>query len=207
MIGRLKGTLIEKAPPYLMVDVQGVGYEVQAPMSTFYALTEINTEICVYTHMAISETSHQLYGFHSRSDRSLFRQLIKINGVGPKMALGIMSGMEPSDFVRAITQGNLSALIKLPGVGRKTAERLLIELRDRLQEWQSAGDENSGLDPQTAGIQVTSVNVAQSEAESALIALGYKPVEASKAIRAVLDRHDVQRSEELIRLALRSMMP
>lgn len=207
MIGRLKGILIEKSPPHLMVDVQGVGYEVQAPMSTFYALADTNGEVCLYTHLAISETSHQLYGFGSRSDRSLFRQLIRLNGVGPKMALGIMSGMEPGDFVRAITEGNLNALIKLPGVGRKTAERLLIELRDRLQEWQSAGEASGGLNGQTAHIQVTSVNVAQSEAESALIALGYKPAEASKAIRAVLDRHEVQRSEELIRLALRSMLP
>ncbi len=206
MIGRLKGELLEKEPPFLLIDVQGVGYELQAPMTTFYDLSPIGESVVLYTHLAISETSHHLYGFISQRDRLLFRLLIKVSGVGPKMALGVMSGMESDEFVRAVQDGNLMALTRLPGVGKKTAERLLVEMRDRLSGWSEAAG-NASTQAQTAEVQVGSGSVIQAEAESALLALGYKPAEATRAIRGVLDKHSINSCEELIRLALRSMMP
>ncbi len=206
MIGRLEGKLLEKEPPFLLIDVQGVGYELQAPMTTFYDLPPINDSVVLYTHLAISETSHHLYGFRSQRDRYLFRLLIKVSGVGPKMALGVMSGMESDEFVRAVHTGNLAALTKLPGVGKKTAERLLVEMRDRLSGW-SDGVRSSDAPSQTAEVQVSSGSVIQAEAESALLALGYKQTEATRAIRGILDKHSVESCEELIRLSLRSMMP
>jgi holliday junction DNA helicase RuvA len=204
LIGRLKGILIEKHPPELVIDMHGVGYEVLAPLSTFYQLPSIGGEVVLYTHFSVSENAQQLFGFFSKEDRSLFRLLIKVNSVGPKMALGIMSGMESDDFVRCVRDSNVSALVKVPGVGKKTAERLVIEMRDRLADWHTVG----------SGSTITSVKTVQSsanemvaEAESALIALGYKPAEASRAVNAVLNEHAVERCEELIRLALRGMMP
>lgn len=205
MIGRLRGELIQKAPPYLLVDVQGVGYEVLAPMSTFYQLPETG-KVTLVTHLSISENAHQLFGFSSESERELFRQLIKVSGVGPKMALAMLSGMEPADIAHAISDNNVTALTRIPGVGKKTAERLVIEMRDRLKDWQ----EIFGGSVSSAPAANTSVKLASgivSEAESAMIALGYKPVEASKAINRVLKEHEVSRSEDLIRLALRSMLP
>lgn len=203
MIGRLKGRLIEKQPPNLLIDVQGVGYEVLAPMTSFYHLPELGKEVVLHTHLSVSENAHQLYGFYQQESRSLFRQLIKVNGVGPKMALGILSGMEANEFVRCVMDNNVNALVKVPGVGKKTAERLVIEMRDRLGDWQSEGAELSS--PTTAS--QTSQNSVLAEAESALVALGYKPVEASKAVARVKDDQIVTRSEDLIRLALKSMMP
>lgn len=201
MIGRLQGTLVEKQPPELVIDVHGVGYEVMAPMSTFYQLPKVGLEVVLHTHFSVSENAQQLFGFFDKTDRTLFRQLIKVNGVGPKMALGIMSGMESLEFVRCVRENNVAALVKVPGVGKKTAERLVIEMRDRLGDWQQpilAAD---------CSAAVSSGTDMAAEAESALIALGYKPVEASKAIAAVLKQHKVDRCEELIRFALRGMMP
>lgn len=203
MIGRLQGILIEKQPPELLLDVHGVGYEILAPMTTFYQLPAAGGEVVLHTHFSVSENAQQLFGFYTKSDRSLFRQLIKVNGVGPKMALGIMSGMDSDDFVRCVRDNNVAALVKVPGVGKKTAERLVIEMRDRLGAWQQpAGSITAG--PSTSP---PSTNDMVGEAESALIALGYKPVEASKAVAGVLKQHEVERCEELIRLALRGMMP
>lgn len=206
MIGRLKGVLLEKQPPNLLVDVNGVGYDVLAPMTTFYNLPEGKTEVVLHTHFAVSETSQQLYGFSSKEDRALFRQLIKVNGVGPKMALGIMSGMDSDEFVRCVTDNNVAALVKVPGVGKKTAERLVIEMRDRLQDWRS--DTATGA-TQAANVtaSVTPINAMVAEAEAALVALGYKPTEATKLVANIMKNHEVSRSEELIRLSLRSMMP
>lgn len=203
MIGRLKGTLLEKQPPELVLDVHGVGYEVMAPMSTFYQLPAVGTEAVLHIHFSVSENAQQLFGFCNKDDRALFRQLIKVNGVGPKMALGIMSGMESDDFVRCVRDNNVSALVKVPGVGKKTAERLVIEMRDRLGAWQTP---TSGV-PGSAAASLRSASDLVGEAESALIALGYKPTEAGRAISAVLKEHNVERCEELIRLALRGMMP
>lgn len=205
MIGRLQGILLEKQPPGLLLDVRGVGYDLQAPMTTFYHLPELGEEVVLHTHFSVSETAQQLYGFYNKRDRSLFRQLIKVSGVGPKMALGIMSGMESDEFVRCVMQNRLAALVKVPGVGKKTAERLVIEMRDRLQDWDGREDASPAQTAQAALISAD--NLILAEAESALIALGYKPTEAARAISAVLEEHTVSRSEELIRLTLRSMMP
>lgn len=204
MIGRLKGVLLEKQPPHLLVDVQGVGYDLSAPMSTFYGLPEVGAEVVLHTHFSVSETTQQLFAFINKQDRSLFRQLIKVSNVGPKMALGIMSGMESAEFVRCVMSSNISALVKVPGVGKKTAERLVVEMRDRLSDWSS---DTAGVSPTTVKAAGASGNQMFADAESALIALGYKPVEAAKVLNAVLAEHKVERSEELIRLALRSMMP
>lgn len=204
MIGRLKGVLVEKQPPHLLVDVHGVGYDVLAPMTTFYGLPESGAEVVLHTHFSVSETSQQLFAFINKQDRALFRQLIKVSNVGPKMALGILSGMDSAEFVRCVMSNNLNALVQVPGVGKKTAERLIVEMRDRLRDWSTGVD---GLAPVATKNVVTSENQMFADAESALIALGYKPVEAAKALNAVLTEHTVARSEELIRLALRSMMP
>jgi Holliday junction DNA helicase RuvA len=205
MIGRLKGLLLEKQPPHLLVDVQGVGYDLLAPMTSFYQLPDVGAEVVLHTHFAVSETSQQLYGFHDKEDRQLFRQLIKVSGVGPKMALAILSGMETAIFVRCVMEDNTAALVKVPGVGKKTAERLIIEMRDKLKGWEfsAAGMSVDG----TAAISSICSTAFIAEAESALVSLGYKPVEASRAVSAVLDEQEVQRSEDLIRLALRAMVP
>lgn len=206
MIGRLKGHILEKQPPLLLIDVGGVGYEVLAPMSTFYTLPETGPAV-LHTHFSVSENSQQLFGFANIQERTLFRQLIKVSGVGPKMALAVLSGMEPDTVVAAILDNNITALTRVPGVGKKTAERLVIEMRDRVKDWQLP--ENPAVSSDAAlghgGMQPSSAIVA--EAESAMIALGYKPVEASKAINSIMKTHEVTRSEELIRLALRSMLP
>lgn len=206
MIGRLKGLLLEKQPPHLLVDVQGVGYDVLAPMTSFYQLPDIGAEVVLHTHFAVSETSQQLFGFYDKEDRQLFRQLIKVSGVGPKMALAILSGMETLIFVRCVTENNIAALVKVPGVGKKTAERLIIEMRDKLKDWEApTGIARS--DGNAAAVASSNNKSFIAEAESALVSLGYKPVEASRAVSAVLNEHEVQRSEDLIRLALRAMLP
>ncbi len=204
MIGRLKGILLEKQPPRLLVDVQGVGYDVLAPMTTFYQIPEGQSEVVLHTHFAVTETSQQLYGFATQADRALFRQLIKVSGVGPKMALSILSGMDSHELVKCVIDSNVSALVKVPGVGKKTAERLVVEMRDRLEGW---GATSNGTSPAIQPPVQPSVSGVVAEAESALVALGYKPVEAAKLVANVLKTQEVTRSEELIRLSLRSIMP
>ncbi len=205
MISRLSGELIEKQAPHLIVDINGVGYDLQAPMTTFYRLPELGVRVTLHTHFAVSETSQQLYGFISREDRDLFRLLIKVNGVGPKMAIGIMS-MESADFVRCVRSDNVAALVKVPGVGKKTAERLVIEMRDKLKAWGIPDAGASEGDIVTVEPEAPGVNGMMAEAESALIALGYKPTEAAKAVSAAFN-DEITRSEDLIRLALRNMLP
>ena len=202
MIGRLRSTLIEKQPPYLLLDVNGVGYELQAPMTTFYRLPAIGSEIILHTHLSITENLHQLFGFFDQRDRSLFRTLIKVSSVGPKLAIAILSGMESDDIARCVRDNNIAALTKVPGIGTKTAERLVIELRDRLKNWNSSPSDLTvhGEMPKLGG-----VNDAYAEAESALISLGYKPVEAAKMIAAAAKQKPEAKSEELIRLALRTV--
>lgn len=208
MIGRLQGQLLEKKAPEVLVDVNGVGYEVLVPMTTLYQLPEIGGKVTLSIHFAVSENSQALYGFYDKKDRELFRTLIKVSGVGPKMALAILSGMETDQLVSCVMEDNVSALVKVPGVGKKTAERLIIELRDKLKTWQVAhsplAEMEAASQPQTDGGQGSDI---VAEAESALVALGYKPVEASKMVANVLRAHSVTRSEELIRLALRSLSP
>lgn len=196
MIGRLTGTILEKQPPQLLLDVGGVGYEVFAPMTTFYHLPQIGERAVLHTHFAVSETAQHLYGFHALADRALFRQLIKVNGIGPKIALAIMSGIETAEFIQAVRGNRVTVLTKLPGIGKKTAERLVIEMRDKL----AADGAPASTEPLLAHDKV-------SEAESALIALGYKPAEASRAVSAVLEQGEPANREELIRRALKSMLP
>ncbi|WP_075188331.1 Holliday junction branch migration protein RuvA [Teredinibacter haidensis] len=205
MIARLNGILVEKQAPQLIVDIQGVGYDLLAPMSTFYRLPELKQTVLLHTHFSVSETSQQLFGFISKKDRDFFRMLIKVNGVGPKMAVGIMS-METDDIVRCVGGDNVTALVKVPGVGKKTAERLIIEMRDKLKGWISPAGEDGITEPLTAEAGDISQNTLISEAESALVALGYKPTEAAKAVSRVV-KPEISRSEDLIKLALRSMIP
>ncbi len=211
MIARLNGRLIEKQAPSLIIDCQGVGYEVLAPMTTFYALPELGADVTLHTHFSVSESAQQLFGFIDRQDRTLFRLLIKVNGVGPKMALAILSGMEASEFVSCVRDNNVSALVKVPGVGKKTAERLVIEMRDKLKDWARSPAESALQNSPSASRVHDTIHDRPdivAEAESAMVALGYKPVEAAKAISAVLRNDEsVERSEDLIRMALRGMLP
>lgn len=193
MIGFLRGILIQKAPPFLQLEVHGVGYEVEAPMTTFYTLPPVGTEIKLHTHLVVREDAHILFGFSTEADRSLFRSLIKINGVGPKLALTILSGLSAEEFHRCISVNDTQALVRLPGVGKKTAERLLIEMRDRL--------------PNLTGTLIDSLGIAdhdpgnpKQEAISALCSLGYKPQDATKMIQNIAA--DGKSCEDIIRLAL-----
>lgn len=207
MIGRLKGELIEKQAPNLLLDIQGVGYDVIAPMTTFYRLPAIGESVVLHTHFSVSETSQQLFGFISKQDRELFRMLIKVNGVGPKLAVGIMS-METSDFARCVNDGNLTALVKLPGVGKKTAERLLVDMRDKFKNWDTQSPKSiDGQSPELVQVEHSgaSTNSIIGDAESALIALGYKPTEAAKAVSSA-HNDSIVTSEDLIRAALKGMM-
>jgi holliday junction DNA helicase RuvA len=202
MIGRLRGILLEKQAPYLLLDVNGVAYELQAPMTTFYRLPALGQEVILHTHLSITENLHQLFGFFEQRDRSLFRTLIKVNGVGPKLAVSILSGMEADDIARCVRDNNIKALTKVPGIGQKTAERLVIELRDRLKNW----DAPQGDAYAHNQIQLAASNEVYSEAESALISLGYKPNEAAKMIVTAAKQKPEAKSEELIRLALKAQV-
>ena len=204
MIGRLTGIIVDKKPPHLLVDVRGVGYEVQAPMTSFYPLPDAGEEVVLYTHFSVSENAQQLFAFYTDAERQLFRTLIKVSGVGPKMALAILSGITVDDFIHCVTQGNSAALSKVPGIGKKTAERLIIEVKDRLDEIdpQSTGQQDTGV---VAVDKTTDVNHVVADAESALIALGYRPAAAAQMIASVTQSVSVNNSEELIKLALRSL--
>lgn len=204
MIGRINGIVVEKQAPHLLIEVHGVGYELQAPMTTFYHLPDLGKPVVLHTHFSVSENAQQLFGFANRRDRELFRLLIKVGGVGPKMAVGIMS-MEADDFVRCVLENNITALVKVPGVGKKTAERLVIEMRDKLKDWSMPPivATDSGAETLPSATQNSAIIA---EAESALVALGYKPAEASRAIAKIFD-DTMTRSEDLIRLALRNMLP
>ena len=204
MIGRLRGLLIEKQPPQIVIEVNGVGYEVQMPMSCFYELPNINQEAIIYTHFVVREDAQLLYGFNTVNERALFREVIKANGVGPKMGLGILSGMTASQFVACVEREDISTLIKLPGVGKKTAERLLVEMKDRLKGWGSGELFTPATD--ATPLDTPSVNSeqnAQEEAISALLSLGYKPIQASKVVSQMAKPG--MTSEQLIREALKSM--
>ncbi|RSD31239.1 Holliday junction branch migration protein RuvA [Vibrio pectenicida] len=205
MIGRLRGILLEKQPPELLIEVNGIGYEVQMPMSCFYELANVGEEAIIYTHFVVREDAQLLYGFNTVKERALFREVIKANGVGPKLGLGILSGMTASQFVSSVEREDISTLVKLPGVGKKTAERLVVEMKDRLKGW-GAGDlftPHNDAAPKDA-LEHSNINNAEEEAVSALLALGYKPTQASKVISQVKSQD--MSSEELIREALKSMV-
>ena len=201
MIGRLRGTILLKQPPQLLIDVQGVGYEVDAPMSTFYQLPDTGTEVVLHTHLVVREDAQLLYGFGSETERTLFRHLIKINGVGPKLALTILSGMGADEFVVCVQDGDTAALVRMPGIGKKTAERLIIELRDKLKDAQPQ-EQSDGKSQTDMSLSVASRNSPISDATSALIALGYKPQEASRMVRAV--DTDGLGTEAIIRISLQA---
>ena len=196
MIGRLQGTILEKQPPSILIDVQGVGYELEASMSTFYQLPECGENITLHTHLVVREDAQLLYGFYSLSERQMFRNLIKISGVGPKLALTILSGMSAEDFSRCIMDGDSKALTRLPGVGKKTAERLVIELKDRLEKDDSIKLPGSTGTAASIERQANPVN----DAVSALISLGYKAQQASQMIRDI--DVEAKSTEEIIRAAL-----
>jgi holliday junction DNA helicase RuvA len=203
MIGRIRGILIDKQAPDILVDVGGLGYEVQVPMTTLFQLPAVGEEVALVTHFAVREDAQQLYGFIDERDRSLFRQLIKVSGVGPKLALTILSGMDASSFIRVVQREDLKALVALPGVGKRTAERLLVDMRSKLDTWLK---ELEGTAVSAEVVPLAPLSDAVADAEGALIALGYKPQEASRAVAAVNDA-GVEDSEELIRRALKSMVP
>ncbi len=198
MIGRIYGKIIDKQPPQLLVDVQGVGYDIASPMSTFYQLPNLGEVVTLHTHLVVREDAQLLYGFASLAERSLFRTLIKISGVGPKMALTILSGMNANEFILCVQDSDVAALVRLPGVGKKTAERLIIELRDKLKDFQADGVQVDGQHKISLETSSTPLN----DALSALIALGYKPTEAEKMVRAV-DANNLN-AEEIIRLSLQA---
>lgn len=208
MIGRIRGILIEKTPGQALVDCSGLGYEVDIPYTTFFHLPETGQEVVLHTHFAVREDAQSLFGFASRLDRDLFRLLIKVNGVGPKLAVGILSGLDAQQFIRCVEARDANALVKLPGVGKKTAERLLIEMTDRIGQLEGqfvpASLEATGAGAKHQDLPVRGQNPGE-EAEAALIALGYKPQEAAKAISRVAE--EGMSSEALIRLALRNMIP
>jgi len=209
VIGRLSGVLIEKQAPYLLIDVAGVGYEVQAPMTSFYPLPAMGEKVVLHTHLSVSENAHQLFAFYTLEERLLFRTLVKVSGVGPKMALAILSGMPVNEFVYCVKSDNVAALVRVPGVGKKTAERLIIEVKDRLEALSVEGQSDKtddGATQTTAGNPLfTSIsNAVIADAESALIALGYKPAQAAQMISAAQKLEPVTTSEALIRLSLKS---
>lgn len=194
MIGFLRGRLVRRRPPALLVDVGGVGYELEAPMSTFYRLAEPGSEIELHTHLVVREDAHLLFGFATEEERRLFRELLRVSGVGPKIALALLSGIEVGAFLRCIEVEDVATLVRIPGVGRRTAERLVVELRDRLGQPAagSAAAAASGGRPADA----------RAEASAALIALGYRPAEAARLLQQVGE--DGASTEDLIRRALQA---
>jgi Holliday junction DNA helicase RuvA len=196
MIGRLRGELIAKHPPHLVLDVSGVGYELEAPMTTFYGLPGIGKAVTLFTHLQVRDDAHILYAFADEGSRSLFRSLLKVNGVGAKMALAILSGMDADGFARCVRAGDTQSLIRLPGVGRKTAERLVMEMRDRLGDTPAVASAPTA----TSDAPIDPVD----DAVRALIALGYKPQEASRMVNRVEARGETR--EEIIRLALKASL-
>ncbi|MBT3620007.1 MAG: Holliday junction branch migration protein RuvA [Porticoccaceae bacterium] len=195
MIGQITGIIVSKIAPDVLVDVQGVGYEVLVSLGTFFELPEVGGGVTLHTHFVVRDDAQLLFGFSSLPERSLFRTLIKVNGVGPKMALGILSGMTAGEFAYAIRTNDVATLVKLPGVGKKTAERLVIEMRDRIDHIDATAN---------ASVAVKRPDIQQ-EAESALIALGYKPQDAAKMISRT-ESDQVTTAEQLIREALKSMV-
>jgi holliday junction DNA helicase RuvA len=195
MIGRLKGSLIHKQPPWLVLDVHGVGYELEAPMSTFYDLPEVGREVSLFTHYAVKEDSVALYGFMHENERRLFRDVQKVSGIGAKIALAILSGSSVDEFARLVQSGDVTALCRIPGIGKKTAERIVVELRDRAADLMGGGGLSMGANAGPAD--------PVSEASIALQQLGYKPVEISRLLK-VAEAGDS--AEDIIRKALKSAL-
>ncbi len=201
MIGQLRGIIIEKLGSQVVLDVQGVGYEIDVPLSTFYQLGEVGQEIVLLTHFVVREDAHHLYGFYTREERLLFRTLLKVNGVGPRLALTILSSTAPEEFVRCVSNNDTASLVRLPGIGKKTAERLVIEMRDKLADWCQLP---KGSGEMAVQHEPSSRHSILQDAISALLTLGYKQQEANRYVTKVDDGSAT--SEELIRRALREIM-
>lgn len=209
MIGSLRGKLIEKNAPDVLIEVNGVGYELSMPMSSFYNLPEIGREVFVYTCFVVREDAQLLFGFTSREAKVLFRELIKVSGIGPKTALAILSSFNPGQFVNAVQNDSVNAIVKVPGIGKKTAERLIIEIKDRVSGWklsESAGvadaaDERSGTAEDT-GLVIDDSDV-ESQAVQALVALGYKPAQAATSVHRLY--RDGMSVQDVIRVALKNI--
>ncbi len=201
MIGRLHGKIIEKSPPEMVLDVQGVGYELLLPMTSFYDLPQVGETATLFTHLVVREDAHLLFGFAQKQDRTLFRELIKTNGVGPKLALAILSAMSVAQFATAVEQEELAKLTKIPGIGRKTAERLLVELKGKFK---GIAQSDFFSEPSETVIVASSAPEPSEEARDALIALGYKPADAEKMIKKV--NKAGASSEQLIREALKNSL-
>ena len=200
MIGQIEGTIIEKNPPEILVEVAGITYEILVPMSTLYQLPESGELVRLHTHFSVREDAQTLYGFFDAETKKMFRSLVRVNGVGPKMALGILSGMSVEDFVQAVRNNDSEAMVRMPGIGKKTAERLMIEMRDKMIEWGS--DDNVGSD-----LSYQTKSSFTKDAEIAMINLGYKPQQAARAIAQALKVNpEINDSEELIRFSLKSMI-
>jgi len=200
VIGQIEGTIIEKNPPEILVEVAGITYEILVPMSTLYQLPELGELVRLHTHFSVREDAQTLYGFFDAETKKMFRSLVRVNGVGPKMALGILSGMSVEDFVQAVRNNDSEAMVRMPGIGKKTAERLMIEMRDKIIEWGSDNNVGSDLSSQTK-------SSFTKDAEIAMINLGYKPQQAARAIAQVLKVNpEINDSEELIRFSLKSMI-
>jgi Holliday junction DNA helicase RuvA len=191
VIGHLRGRLVRKAPPALIVDVNGVGYELEAPMSTFYRLPELGADVELHTHLVVREDAHLLYGFATEDERRLFRDLLRVTGIGPKIGLALLSGIDVDTFMRCVEAQDVDALTRIPGIGRKTAERLLVEMRDRIR---ALGQMPSATPRANGG--------ARAEAYAALVALGYRPVEVNRLLQSV--EEEGAGTEELIRRALQA---
>jgi Holliday junction DNA helicase RuvA len=191
MIGFVRGKLVIKAPPHLTVDVGGVGYDIEAPMSTFYTLPAIGSEVRLLTHLVVREDAHILYGFGSQEERALFRNLLKVSQIGPKIALSILSGVSVEGFANLVKLQDPAALTKIPGVGRKTAERVLMEMKDRLDKLQEAS---------VTGAMPMTPSSTEGEAWTALVALGYKPAEVTAMLKPLAGQGGT--TEDLIRRAL-----
>ena len=206
VIGRLRGTLLEKLAPEVLIECGGIGYEVTMPMTSIYALPELNEQAIIYTHFVVREDAQLLYGFANKIERRLFRLVIKVNGVGPKLGLAILSSMSADQFVSCVSHDDLTSIVKIPGVGKKTAERLLIEMRDRLKDWQvtTTASATTGSFPIELHHENTFVSNAKGDATNALVSLGYSQQQADKAIRVVFKAEST--SEDLIRDALKAML-
>jgi len=201
MIGWLHGVLRDKRPPFLVVDVQGLGYELEAPMTTFYDLPEIGEEVTLYAHQIVRDDAHALYGFARRDERDLFRNLLRVSGVGAKLGLAILSGLDTAGFARCVFDGDAVGLARLPGIGKKTAERLIIEMRDRLEP-ASAGTATGGRVTSSGAAMVAAAPA--DEAVNALTALGFKPQDALRRVRGI-DCAGLS-CEEIVRIALKALV-
>jgi Holliday junction DNA helicase RuvA len=201
MIGRLSGKLAIKNPPELLIEVNGVGYEVSAPMSTIYQLPEQGQPVVLYTHFVVREDAQLLYAFATEKERSLFRALIKVNGIGPKIGLAVLSSLTPDTFVQCVSDGDVKLLAQTPGVGKKTAERLIVEMRDKLLNWDST-HADAFLPNTLSSTSTFGVGSAQKDAIDALVSLGYKAIDISKTVAKLAKDQPSLTSEAIIRAVL-----